>query len=171
MSYADFLSNIILKDFNKTLKIVTKCIKQKKLQVLIAIPYENIQEVYKKELIKRDFKVEIINGKTPKKDREIILKKYNEGKIDILISYNVLKKGISIPQMGCLIDLYASTTKENIEQLFGRLNREGKNIKTKYFFAFTLPLVLSKQYRLKKKILKNLAKKYKAKFQVLNLTK
>jgi len=169
MSYSKYLSKIIRSEHKTVLKLIKRCVKTKILQVLLTIPYENDMVYYKELLEKQGYTVEIITGSVKGKDRQRIFKAYDNGEIDVLIGYKVLDKGISIPQIGCLIDLYASSTKENIEQLVGRLNREGRGIDKKFYFCFTRPLLLGKQHSLKKRIVKNLAKKFKAKFKVVQI--
>jgi len=169
MSYSNFLGKIIKKEAVQVFKLIHKCIHQKKLQVLVAVPYEKEQQWYAEKLRKRGYTVEIINASTKTKDRTKVFEAYDEGNIDIIIGYNVLKKGISIPQMGCLLDVYASETKENVTQLIGRLNRKGRGITKKFYFAFTKPLVLGKQHRLKKKLLPTLAKQFGAKFKKFDI--
>jgi len=62
-----------------------------------------------------------INSNMKKKDRTKVLDKINRGEITLFSGYGVMLKGITIPRLEVIIHLFAATTKENVEQLKGRL--------------------------------------------------
>ena len=167
-SYKEAINNTIKRKYIPFLDVLLeKLVKVKNKSVMIAVDSKEIQE----ELAKRYAKygTAILNSNTKKEQREQILKDYENEKIKILIGYKVLSKGISIPRMEVLINLFAATTKENIEQLIGRLMREHDKKKKAIFIDFTFGLSLHKQYNVKINTYKKLIKENKIDWKRISL--
>jgi len=147
-SYRKAIDNTIKRKYIPFLDlIVDKLVGIKKKSIMIAVDNKEIQEMIAERYKK--YGVGILNSNTTKEERERILKEYENENIKILIGYKVLSKGISIPRMEILINLFAATTKENIEQLVGRLMREHPKKQKAIFIDFTFGLSLQKQYNVK----------------------
>lgn len=87
---------------------------------------ENLYNVYIRELGYR-YKVERVHHET--KNRTQIFKDFRDGKIDILISSYIIKRGKNLPLTKYLQNASSSDSNETISQLMGRLERthESKN--------------------------------------------
>jgi len=148
LSYRKAIDNTIKRKYIPFLDlIVDKLVGIKKKSIMIAVDSKETQEMIAERYKK--YGVGILNSNTTKEEREKILKEYENENIKILVGYKVLSKGISIPRMEILINLFAATTKENIEQLVGRLMREHPKKKKAIFIDFTFGLSLQKQYNVK----------------------
>lgn len=92
--------------------------------ILVAINIIEVQREYQRLLNKLDENVIIFNGSVSQNERDEILKNIELGKHKIIIGFNVLEKGISIPRLDTIIHLSGASTKEKTQQLIGRLTRE-----------------------------------------------
>ena len=62
-----------------------------------------------------------INSDMSKKDRKEIMDKINDGTIKVFSGYGVMLKGVTMPRLEVIIHLFAATTRENLQQLRGRI--------------------------------------------------
>ena len=167
-SYQQAIETLLLNNkIQQALKIMLDFyINKLNKQVMIAINNNIVQNFYY-NLVKENItdKVAIIRGDTKKSDRDRILEKYDNSEIKVIIGYNVLKKGISIPRMDILINLFSATTKENVKQLIGRLSRIYEGKRKAYFIDFNLVEGLNRQQKVKYNALKSLKNEFNVKIK------
>jgi superfamily II DNA or RNA helicase len=153
--YHTFLFNLYThRDFLKRLvKLVTIAVKNKR-QVLLYTTSQSIQVFYQ-ELFKQ-FKPLLLNSNSTQKKKNEILEKFDKRESPILISGTSVTKGVSIYTLDTIINC-AFNTKENLEQLIGRLRRNDDNKKKPVFITFSFDSAY-KQGQKQEKILRNLVK-------------
>lgn len=125
----------LIKFYKNNLSIDDKIVKiakasiAKERQVLIACDLTEMQDRYASRLEREGIKCGIMNGTTPKKERDATLEKYNNGEIQALLGFGVLNAGLSIPRISTIIRVSTPSNVEKIEQLIGRSLRmyEGKD--------------------------------------------
>jgi superfamily II DNA or RNA helicase len=127
--------------------------------ILLYATYKDIRNIYAAELEQRGISVSIVDSSTPIKERDRIFKDIQTNKIDVLLSGNVVTKGISIAKLDTIINL-ASLNKENLEQVLGRARREHKDKKDVWFIDFYFKGYLKKNGAERYRNLKKIAKKY-----------
>jgi superfamily II DNA or RNA helicase len=108
--------------------IVSTCtqLKRNKVEgtIWIIADLNKFQVQLETRLVKNGLTVGIINGKTPKKKRDVILKQIDDGELDVLIGSAPLSAGLSIPRLSVGIRAMPnSSSEELLEQQTGRLNR------------------------------------------------
>lgn len=109
-------------------KRVLKHSSKKRLPILIL--YKNhkhaikLMECCPPELLKK-YNIRYVHHKT--KDRKIIFQKFNDGKIDILLSSMIIKRGKNLPLIRALINAAAGDSETTILQIFGRAIRKHKS--------------------------------------------
>ncbi len=147
-NYKKNLNQIIKDLFIPTVDLlVEKLVGKMNKSIMIAVDSKEIQEILKERYKK--YKTAILNASVKGNEREQILQDYENEKVKVLIGYKVLNRGISIPRMEVLINLFAATTKENIEQLIGRLMRQHPKKEKATFIDFTWGLNMRRQYNVK----------------------
>jgi len=151
----------LMKDNEELLDLLIHYLIKQNHQLLVAVNDKKWQSYLAKKY--KQYGTAVINSNTKKEDRQTILELYDKGKIKILFGFGVLEKGISIPEMSVLINFFSATTKEKIEQLLGRLNRESRTGKEKHYIDFIFPMMMWKQMEIKKGTLNKLKKKLKLK--------
>lgn len=148
-NYRKNLNATIEQLFIPTIDImVEKLVGKMNKSIMIAVDSKDIQEELANKYSK--YGTAILNSATKSKERQQILQDYEDEKIKILLGYKVLNKGISIPRMEILINLFAATTKENIEQLVGRLMRSHPKKEVVTFVDFVFGLNMFRQMNVKK---------------------
>jgi len=166
-SYREVVKKLIFNFYLEyIIKIVEYLVKKDK-SIMIAVDDIDIQNMLVK--LFEHYGSAAINSKIPKKERDKILQDYDDGKIKVLVGYKVLGKGINIPRIEVLINLFAATTKENLEQLIGRLNRQHKDKKKAYYIEFVLSNMFHRQYMTKMSTLKYIAEKMNISFKKITL--
>jgi len=144
-SFADAYSNIVCnEEFSKyVINLITQ-LKKENRQILLYTNYSIVMEYYKLLLEDIGLKVGIINSKVKKSDREEIINNFGDEELDIIISGVILNKGVSIERLDTIINL-STLTKENLEQLRGRLVREHSTKQKPLFIDIMFGGVLTKQ--------------------------
>lgn len=82
-----------------------------------------------RQFLNRGIRAAIIEGGTKPEDRERILKDFNEGDTQILLSVDVLREGFDSPIASCTIDLQPNKQIRTFWQKVGRAKRAYKNQK------------------------------------------
>jgi len=81
-------------------------------------------------LLKRifpDLKIAMLHGKMNTKEKEIVLKQFEEKIFHILVATNVIEEGIDLPHVNCLVIQNAEMFGlSQLYQLIGRIGRSGK---------------------------------------------
>jgi translation initiation factor 4A len=93
------------------------------------IIYCNTKEKAEKlaELMRaKDFVVSCIHGSMPQEKRNEVMKEFREGASRILISTDLLARGIDVQQVGLVINLELPSKKENYIHRIGRSGRFGR---------------------------------------------
>lgn len=93
------------------------------------IIYCNTKEKSEKlaELMRgKDFVVSCIHGSMPQEKRNEVMKEFREGASRILISTDLLARGIDVQQVGLVINLELPSKKENYIHRIGRSGRFGR---------------------------------------------
>lgn len=91
--------------------------------------------VINRELGKK-YRVEYVHGGISTKDRNKIFKDFREGKIDILISSFIIRRGKNFPKLRYLLNAAGSDSHSTILQLMGRLFRKSKGKNKVYMEDF-----------------------------------
>jgi ATP-dependent DNA helicase RecG len=91
-----------------------------------------------------EFKIGILYGKMDTKEKEIVMRQFEEKFLDILVATNVIEEGIDLPQVNVLVIQNAEMFGlAQLYQLIGRIGRSGKK---SYCFLIThLPTKKSAQ--------------------------
>ena len=98
---------------------------------------KSVKAEYKKltEHIFPDLKIGMIHGKLTPKEKELAIKRFREGEIDILVSTSVIEVGVDIPKASIMMieggERFGLAT---LHQFRGRVGRRGQNA---YCFIFT----------------------------------
>jgi superfamily II DNA or RNA helicase len=101
--------------------------------------HEHIDLQYKvlKDSIKLEtFSIRMVHGGTPKKERDWIFEQFRIGKIDILVSSFIIKRGKNHPLIKCIINAAGSDSQETVSQLMGRGERTHESKKKYYMEDF-----------------------------------
>ncbi len=78
------------------------------------------------ELWKNNYKCGIFRGEMDKKERRANLKKFRDGKIDILISTDLASRGLDVEHVECVINYHLPKEMENYIHRAGRTARAGR---------------------------------------------
>lgn len=110
--------------FNKKIwRISEKVIKKGPLLILFKnhLHADKLMEVCPPEMQDK-YRIRVIHGKIM--GREEIMKKFNDGKVDILIASMIIKRGKNLPLIRTLINAAGGDSEANILQIFGRALRK-----------------------------------------------
>jgi len=107
--------------------------KMKRLPAVIIYRYHDhgklLLKVFRDKLSKK-YRIELVHGQT--KNRKDLLKQFREGKIDILISSFIIKRGKNFPKIKYIQNASATDSQETISQIMGRGERKDDS-KDKYY--------------------------------------
>lgn len=78
------------------------------------------------QMREKDFVVSCIHGSMPQETRNQVMKEFREGASRILISTDLLARGIDVQQVGLVINLELPSKKENYIHRIGRSGRFGR---------------------------------------------
>jgi superfamily II DNA or RNA helicase len=138
--YQEEYQECITNNQQRTLKSVERTkfnINRGRLPVLIVAQYhDHIENLYKAYVAQfgNKYKIEYIHHKI--KDREEILHRFKEGKVDILISSMIIKIGQNMPLIQYMQNAGAGDSLINCLQLVGRAVRKDKSKNKVYFEDF-----------------------------------
>src|SRR3989344_3821383 len=138
---------------------IEKQIKETKSQAFIVCPFieesETMQTVKAaskefenlKNNVFKDLKLGLLHGKMKAKDKEKVLTKFRDGKIDILVATPVVEVGIDIPNATIIV--IEASERFGLAQLHQLRGRVGRGDKQSYCLLFTESLNLQTLERLK----------------------
>lgn len=95
-------------------------------QCVIFVNTKRDSEIIGSFLNERDFTVSIINGELEQNERDDILKDFISGKTRILISTDILSRGIDVQQVSIVINYDLPVSTENYIHRIGRSGRFGR---------------------------------------------
>jgi len=102
------------------------------------------EEINRLQKVFPEFKIGILHGKMKTKEKEIIMRQFEEKIIDILVATNVIEEGIDVPTANILVVQNAERFGlSQLYQLMGRVGRAGK--KALCFLISHLPTKKSAQ--------------------------
>lgn len=93
-------------------------------------------EVLKKSIRLETFRIEKVHGGTPKKTRDWLFEEFRTGKIDILVSSFIIKRGKNHPLIRTIINAAGSDSQETVSQIMGRGERTHESKKKYYMEDF-----------------------------------
>lgn len=150
-TYKEDLSSFISQESIKhRIKNMVMNLLQDNRMILLALNTKKLQQIYAHYLKDLDSNITVINGNVDNNHRNEILDNIDNGKIKILIGFDVLEKGISIPKLDTIVHLCGVTTKEKTQQFIGRLTRNHPDKKDPVFIdmLFFGDLLKKEQIRL-----------------------
>jgi translation initiation factor 4A len=110
-------------------KFDTLCDLYETLTINQAIIYCNTKhkvEWLENEMTKRDFTVSCIHGELTQSERDTIMKNFRDGMCRVLITTDLLARGIDIQQISLVINFDVPTNRENYIHRIGRSGRFGR---------------------------------------------
>merc|ERR1712188_364258 len=78
------------------------------------------------KLHSRDFTVSALHGDMDQKERELIMKEFRSGSSRVLITTDLLARGIDVQQVSLVINYDLPTNRENYIHRIGRSGRFGR---------------------------------------------
>lgn len=79
-----------------------------------------------------DFKVDLVHGQQKPEERELIMKSYKNGEIDVLVSTTVIEVGVNVPNASTIVILDAE--RFGISQLHQLRGRVGRGLHASYCY-------------------------------------
>jgi translation initiation factor 4A len=77
-------------------------------------------------MTEKDFTVSVMHGEMDQIKRDIVMKQFRQGTIRVLITTDLLARGIDVQQVGLVINYELPFRKENYIHRIGRAGRFGK---------------------------------------------
>jgi len=77
-------------------------------------------------MTEKDFTVSVIHGEMEQIKRDVVMKQFRQGTIRVLITTDLLARGIDVQQVGLVINYELPFRKENYIHRIGRAGRFGK---------------------------------------------
>ena len=87
---------------------------------------EEIIDWLKQKLVENNFEITCIHGKLTQKEREDVIKDFRDGKTRILLTTDLLSRGIDIPQVNMVVNYDLPLNKETYIHRIGRCGRFDK---------------------------------------------
>jgi superfamily II DNA or RNA helicase len=144
-SYLQLLENYIMKDeelLKDIVNVVNKCVKINR-KFILSTHTITLQEFFKELLSKNNVKCVVINSNTP--ITSTLYKDLQSNKVHGIIGFGSISKGFDIDILDTLIHVSGATTKENVEQLVGRILRVNSSKRSPIVFDFHVKGNLEKQ--------------------------
>jgi len=127
--YSNIISNNIYRE-NKVIERLHFNISRGRIPILVVCQYhEHVERLFHKvnEEFSADFSVRYAHHKI--KDRKDIFNDFRLGKIDILISSMIVKRGQNLPLIKVIINAAGGDSHENVSQIMGRGERKHESKK------------------------------------------
>lgn len=122
-SMEERVNNFIKKQIDEGRQAYIVCPLVEESEEINAKAVVELTEKYKQDIFK-DFKVEYIHGKMKPKEKDEIMQKFKEGKIDILVSTTVIEVGVNVPNSSIMVIENAERFGlAQLHQLRGRVGR------------------------------------------------
>lgn len=99
------------------------------LTITQAIIYTNTRrkvEWLTQKMSERDFTVSMLHGEMDQKDRDVIMREFRTGSSRVLVTTDLLARGIDVQQVSLVINYDLPTNKENYIHRIGRSGRFGR---------------------------------------------
>ena len=117
------VNNFVKKQIDEGRQAYIVCPLVEESEEIEAKSVEELTEKYKNEVFK-EYKVECLHGKMKPKEKEEIMQRFKEGKIDILISTTVIEVGVDVPNSNIMVIENAERFGlAQLHQLRGRVGR------------------------------------------------
>jgi translation initiation factor 4A len=110
-------------------KLDTLCDLYETLTITQAIIYSNTRrkvDWLTEQMRKRDFTVSATHGEMEMRERELIMKEFRSGATRVLITTDLLARGIDVQQVSLVINYDLPTNRENYIHRIGRSGRFGR---------------------------------------------
>ena len=110
-------------------KLETLCDLYETLTITQAIIYCNTRrkvDWLQEEMQKRDFTVSCMHGDMEQRERDIIMREFRTGSSRVLITTDLLARGIDVQQVSLVINFDLPTNRENYIHRIGRSGRFGR---------------------------------------------
>lgn len=114
---------------NEEWKLDTLCDLYETLTITQAIIFTNTRrkaEWLSKEMGERDFTVSLLHGDLDQKDRDLVMREFRTGSSRVLITTDLLSRGIDVQQVSLVINYDLPTNRENYIHRIGRSGRFGR---------------------------------------------
>ena len=122
-SLEERVNNFVKKQIDEGRQAYIVCPLVEESEEIEAKSVEELTEKYKNEVFK-EYKVECLHGKMKPKEKEEIMQRFKEGKIDILISTTVIEVGVDVPNSNIMVIENAERFGlAQLHQLRGRVGR------------------------------------------------
>ena len=122
-SLEERVNNFVKKQIDEGRQAYIVCPLVEESEEIEAKSVEELTEKYKNEAFK-EYKVECLHGKMKPKEKEDIMQRFKEGKIDILISTTVIEVGVDVPNSNIMVIENAERFGlAQLHQLRGRVGR------------------------------------------------
>jgi translation initiation factor 4A len=95
-------------------------------QALIYCNTKKRVEELEKIMTEKDFTVSVMHGEMDQLKRDVVMKQFRQGTIRVLITTDLLARGIDVQQVGLVINYELPYKKENYIHRIGRAGRFGK---------------------------------------------
>eukprot|EP00928_Gymnodinium_smaydae_P100726 TRINITY_DN994_c1_g1_i6.p1 TRINITY_DN994_c1_g1~~TRINITY_DN994_c1_g1_i6.p1 ORF type:complete len:392 (+),score=115.19 TRINITY_DN994_c1_g1_i6:107-1282(+) len=110
-------------------KLDTLCDLYETLTITQAIIYCNTRrkvDFLQDQLSKRDFTISVMHAELDQKERDLVMREFRSGSSRVLISTDLLARGIDVQQVSLVINYDLPTNQENYLHRIGRSGRFGR---------------------------------------------
>lgn len=95
-------------------------------QALIYCNTKKRVEELEKSMTEKDFVVSVMHGEMEQRQREVVMQQFRQGSVRVLITTDLLARGIDVQQVGLVINYELPHNKENYIHRIGRAGRYGR---------------------------------------------
>jgi len=95
-------------------------------QALIYCNTKKRVEELEKSMTEKDFVVSVMHGEMEQQKREVVMQQFRQGSVRVLITTDLLARGIDVQQVGLVINYELPHNKENYIHRIGRAGRYGR---------------------------------------------